>query len=101
MVETDGAFRTTDMTLASVLAAAGFTYLVERLNSTSIAWLFEPALEREEEFDNLVGAYDERGCKVEPRSFMEEVARIRREMYDALGIKPNSRRRAPSATSGQ
>lgn len=99
MVETDGAFRTTDLTLAVVLAAAGYRYDLERLNSRKIAWVFDcPLRERKaEEFDDLVAAYDEHSCKVEPRSFVEEMARVRSQMYEKLGITPISRRRPASS----
>lgn len=99
MVEADGAFfRTTDMTLAAVLACQGYTYRVERLNSRSGAWVFnEP--KNDEDFDDLVEEYKEASVRVEPKAFAAELAAVRKRMYNLLGVQPNAKTRltAPSA----
>lgn len=97
MVETDGAFGTDDLALAVVLISEGYSYKLERLNSKQVRWIFNPPEHREEEFDELLGAYDERAVRVEPRSFMIEYARVRGEMFRFLGAP--DRRRHPDAPS--
>lgn len=95
MVETDRAFRTQDMALATVLVSAGFTYILERLNSYRVCWVFGDISEsKEEEFENLVERYENHGCRVEPQSFMIESARVREQMLTFLGV-PNRRRPRP------
>jgi hypothetical protein len=100
MVETDGAYRTQDMALATVLVSAGFKCSLERLNSQRVCWVFaDPRPERAEDFENLLDAYESHSCRVEPRSFIIETARVREEMMGFLGIP--SRRRLPDAPSAQ
>lgn len=99
MVEADGAFfRTTDMTLAAVLASCGYNYRCERLNSKSGAWVFdEPA--NGEDFDDTVANYRDGAVRVEPKAFAAEIAIVRRHMYDILGVPSKHRTRlgAPAA----
>ena len=94
MVEADGAFfRTTDMTLATVLACQGYKYRVERLNSNQGAWVFEQP-EDSGSFDDCVDMYENHGLRVEPRAFVSELSTVRKSVYNALGIKPNALRRS-------
>jgi hypothetical protein len=104
MVEADGAFfRTTDMTLAAVLACQGYKYQVERLNSSTGAWVFDQPRDSES-FDDCVYMYGEYSLRVEPRAFVTELSAVRKAMYNLLGVKPNALKRsqrgknAPSAT---
>ena len=94
-VETDGAFRTTDLALATVLVVKGYKHKVEKLNTRTVAWVFVPDSQQEEGFEDIIAAYAEYGCRVEPKSFIEEMARLRAEMYQHLNIR-DRRRRAPS-----
>jgi hypothetical protein len=91
LAEADGAFRTTDMALAAVLASQGFAFRLERLSSTQGAWVFQRDGESDE-LDDIIGTYEDRGCKVEPRAYLEEVARVRNALYSFMGT-----RRASSA----
>lgn len=100
MVEVDGAFRTQDLALVVVLASEGYTYTHERTNSHRCQFVFDCPVDREEDFDDLIDAYEGGNVKVEPRSFVIEQARVRDKMMRFLGV-PNRRRRpgsdAPSA----
>lgn len=97
--EDDGAFRTKDMALATVLSCQGFRYHLERISAKDALWVFEPPANREDEFDDLVDSYNNHACKVEPRSFVVEWGKVRTKLYAFLGI---SRRRAdgPSSSRG-
>lgn len=87
MIEADGAYRTGDMTLATVLVASGFKYILERHNRKRAAWVFlDVDSEREDDFDDLVDSYESGSCRVEPRAFVEELARVRTELYRFLGV---------------
>ena len=81
-------YRTTDMALAAVLASQGYEYTLTRLNRTKGAWDFTVSDSRNEELDDILDAYQEHKYQVEPRSFLEEVGRLRRELYNFLEVDP-------------
>lgn len=91
----DGTFRTDDMSLAATLVCAGFSYHLVKLNSTKAAWVFEPTEAQEEDFDDLVDDYRQFRHSVEPRAFLQEVGRMRSELYEL--IPPRPKRTVPSA----
>jgi hypothetical protein len=96
LIEDDGAFRTTDLTEAALLASQGFSYSLERLNRAMVAWVFADQGSRDEELTDLVNRYKDGGCRVEPRAFMSEIGKLRSELYTFLGIAPK-RVGAPSS----
>lgn len=87
------------MVLATVLISKGFGYTLERLNSRKAVWRFDCPPEREEEFDDLIDAYEQHSVRVEPRSFLEEYAQIRKELYKLLDSNPVRRPFTPSASA--
>ena len=100
MVETDGAFRTGDMTLATLLTIQGYESKMELVGIKAILWVFEelPDDGQQEIFDDLIDAYQEYACKVEPRNFVLALVQVRRDMFAFMnsGGRPG----APSAQRG-
>jgi hypothetical protein len=87
-IERAEAFRTKDMTEATLLASQGFRYKLE-LHSTNLAvWVFEVTDENAEDLYAISHDYTERSARVEPRAFMKEVGRIRSELYKFLKTSP-------------
>jgi hypothetical protein len=89
MVET---YRTDDMCFATVLSCAGFRYTLERLSRSKAIWIFEVPgdPDDQERFEDLCDDYDSYSHKVEPRSFLADMVKIRREMFALLdGDRPN------------
>src|SRR5580765_4688740 len=79
----DGAFRTDDMALAAVLTSHEFKYTLERVqDSRWIIWAFECPDDRGTEFDQILEKYDEFEYRIEPRSFVQVLARVRRELHN-------------------
>lgn len=97
MTETGEVYRTDDMACATVLALAGFEYQLEKITQRKALWIFTPALEREEEFDDLVGDYEEWTSSVEPRRFIIRFAEMRDELFALLG----PRHRAATSPAGR
>lgn len=93
------AYRTDDLTLATVLAMGGYAYTLKALTRSKAIWVFTHPSEKEEEFDDLLDDYDGFKHQVEPREFILKFAEMRKELFAAL---PHSRRSgapAPSATA--
>jgi hypothetical protein len=97
VIETDGAFRTKDMTEATLLASQGFRYTLERQSANLAVWVFEVTDENAEDLESITSNYVERSTRVEPRAFMAEVGRIRSELYKFLKQRPVRIADAPSS----
>jgi len=76
------------MCLVTVLTGAGFKYTLERLSASKAIWIFVVPTDPddEERFEDICDNFDSYDCKVEPRSFIEDLAKIRKEMYELMGI---------------
>ena len=78
-------YRTTDLAEASLLAANGYKYELERLNQHQAAWVFGVTGSTEEDFFELSEQYQGRSARVEPRAFLAQVKKVRNELYRFLG----------------
>lgn len=74
------------MTLATVLALGNYPYTLIKMTERKAIWEFDPPVEREEEFEDLLDEYDQFLHKVEARSFTLRLSEIRRELYDLLRV---------------
>jgi hypothetical protein len=93
----DGAFRTDNLAMAVVLSMAGFEYTLQKITARKAIWVFEHPGDKEEEFDDLIGDFDEFACKVEPRAFVLRHAEMRNEIFKLLP-KPRHQVAPSSAT---
>lgn len=83
-------FRTDDMALATVLVMREFEIgQFEKLSRNKVVFIFSFSDERQDELDEILGDYDELSYKVEPKTFIKEVAKLRSRIYE---IAPPSRR---------
>jgi len=97
MNEGDGNYGTIDLAEATVLAGEGYTYELSKLSKSQATWTFlVPEDSTVEDFWNTVQNYQEGKCRVEPRSFMLEVKKMRSELYKFLG--PDAPQRPAPAT---
>jgi len=78
-----------------MLALAGYEYKLMKITERKALWLFEPTLEKEEEFDDLLDKYEGWTASVEPRAFILRFSEMRDELFALLGP-----RRQPVASSG-
>jgi hypothetical protein len=94
----DGAYRTDDMALATMLALAGFAYQLTKITEHKAIWIFTATESRQEEMDDLIDDYAEFKGKVEPRAFVTRWGELRRELF--MIVPPPHRRRpaAPATT---
>lgn len=73
-------FRTSDMTLATVLCMEGFSGEIQRTSprSKEAEWVFE----RDEKLEAVVTGYVSGQAIVEARKFMQQLTKIRRDLHD-------------------
>lgn len=73
-------FRTSDMTLASLLCLEGFSGEIQRTSprSKEAEWVFE----RDEKLDQVVTGYVSGDYRVEPKQFMQQLTKVRRDLHD-------------------
>jgi len=98
----DGAFRTDDMTLAVVLALAGYTYRVEAIMGRYRKWANWVFDDLGGETGEIIATYAKDQWLVEPRAFVQMMAKVREEMYVAVGKEDRrhgTKRDAPSAAA--
>ena len=99
MAMTDGAYRTTDMTFATVLIMNGHNPVMERIEAGKVAWAISSE-DYDESVDDLLEEFQRGACLVEPVRFMREVRLVRQRMYTLLGVGDKPRgsrtRHAPS-----
>jgi hypothetical protein len=86
MTHTGDDFRTNDLTLAVVLALAGFEYRIEKLTKRTAVWDFptpgdEPA---QEKFEDILSDFTEWEHSVEPRAFVAKWSEMRRELFNTV-----------------
>lgn len=93
----DGALRTTDLALSAVLTSLGFEHRLERLSSTRAQWVFACEGDKQAELEAAVARYEQFALRVEPRSFLEDVGRLRKQLYDLVPPPHQRRRSAPSS----
>jgi len=97
------AFRTDDMTLATVLAMSGHTYRLESLvgrTGKRINWVFSCSISERQDVDVTV-SHNLRGeCRVEPKMFVTRTSLIREEMYRKIGT-PDRRMQSKREASSQ
>lgn len=93
MIQSDGSFRTDDMTLAIVLACHGFNpslNIEERRGKKIGIWVL-PVAEVTEAVKTLVDEYMSSRIRVEPRRFMREARHVRHELYKFLDHQDSPR----------
>jgi hypothetical protein len=95
MIQTDGAIRTDQMSLAVVLSLAGYDLVMERIGEVAFWVIIED--EADELAMDIVEEYVSGACRVEPRNFMRESKVVRERLYDFLGYR--GRVRGPVAGS--
>lgn len=78
-----GEYRTDDMALATLLRGQGLAYRLERLGYRKAVWIFRYT--DDETFDNILDEYIDHSAKVEPRTFVQELAQVREELFAFLG----------------
>lgn len=91
---TTEAYRTDDLSLATVLAMAGFEYVLEKVTSRKILWVFKYPSEKVDDFDDILDEYNEWEYKVNARAFILKHAEMRNEIFKA--IQPHRPSGAPS-----
>lgn len=97
MPDKDGNYGTIDLAEATVLAEHNFEYKLGKLSKSQASWTFLVPVDpnEQEQFWELVQEYQEGLSRVEPRSFMLEVKKMRSELYSFLG--PDApKRQAPA-----
>jgi hypothetical protein len=94
-----GTFRTDDLGLAVTLSCSGYVYELEKFTEMTVRWCFaDPGTE---EFDDLIGDYQEFNARVEPRQFMGRWAEMRREFFELIPRRPRPRPSAIPASQPQ
>jgi hypothetical protein len=85
--------RTDDMTFACVLSLQNFKLELQTGEKPGRAiWVVdEEQLDGHDDIDQFVRDYRNGICRVEPRRFMQELRRVRKELYDFLGFEPGKR----------
>jgi hypothetical protein len=89
MIHLDGAMKTDELSLATVLVLNGYAPIMERADK-GVVWVI-----RRNEVDDLLEEiledFRSGGCRVEPRRFMRELRVVREDMYKFLGTSPVQR----------
>lgn len=85
--EDGGNLRTTDMTLAAVLQLRGYHLKLEAPSDgqRQAFWIVEEA-QFDEDLDELLDEYRHGTLQVNPVLFMQEVRKVRKRLYQLLGV---------------
>lgn len=85
-VTLESSLRTTELALAAVLSLQGFDSGMELISERRVAWHFAPATREEQSrLGESVQQFRDGTCRVDPRRFVQELAQVRRRLYDFLG----------------
>src|SRR5580765_5433536 len=91
MIEHDGALRTEEMSLATVLRMHGYEPKMDK-RGRRVVWVVEEDAV-DDYLKDLIREYLSGELRIEPRRFVREFTLVRMELYNFLDIKePNERR---------
>jgi hypothetical protein len=92
MIGHDGALRTEEMSLATILRMHGYEPRMERKSERVIVWVIDRD-NVDEYLEDLLAEYLSGEVRIEPRRFLQEFGLVRKELYNFLDIRQSNARR--------